>query len=141
MKWSGTCIWLCCPSARVRSRCQPLLPLPLYSTLLLPLLRQRDMSVVADAAAALVERMVASAGSTPAEAAVVASHLVAANTNGHDSHGVGMMDNYTDQLLNGAESSFGCKIVPNDQPTIITDTGSMLIMEAGGKPSPVPATA
>jgi uncharacterized oxidoreductase len=92
------------------------------------------MSVTADSLAltALVERMIVSAGSTPAEAAVVASHLVAANTKGHDSHGVGMMNNYTDQLLNGAKSSFGCPIVPNEQPTIITDTGSMLIMEAGG---------
>jgi uncharacterized oxidoreductase len=91
-----------------------------------------EVTVNATALTALVERMIESAGSTPAEAAVVAAHLVAANVKGHDSHGVGMMHNYTDQLLNGAESSFGCSIVPNDPPTIVLDTGSMLIMEAGG---------
>lgn len=91
-----------------------------------------DVTLNAAALTTLIKRMVESAGSTPVEAAVVAAHLVAANVKGHDSHGVGMMHNYTDQLLNGAKSSFGCAIVPNEQPTIVVDTGSMLIMEAGG---------
>ena len=91
-----------------------------------------DVTLNAAALTTLIKRMVESAGSTPVEAAVVAAHLVAANVKGHDSHGVGMMHNYTDQLLNGAKSSFWCAIVPNEQPTIVVDTGSMLIMEAGG---------
>ena len=91
-----------------------------------------DVVLDAMALTVLVERMIESGGSAPAEAAVVASHLVAANVKGHDSHGVGMMHNYTDQLQNGAKSSFGCSIVPNEQPTVVLDTGSMLIMEAGG---------
>ena len=79
----------------------------------------------------LVERMLQAAGSNADESRTVAGHLVAANVKGHDSHGIGMMNNYTDQLLNGDKSSFGCEIVPNDKPTVVTDTGPMLIYEAG----------
>ena len=38
---------------------------------------------------ALTNRIVAAGGSSPAEAAIVAEHLVEANLRGHDSHGVG----------------------------------------------------
>eukprot|EP01048_Picozoa_sp_COSAG05_P038895 COSAG05_NODE_18998_length_299_cov_1.035000_1_plen_81_part_01 len=69
---------------------------------------------------ALLERMLQAAGSDENESHVVASHLVQANAKGHDSHGIGMMTNYTDQLLNGDKSGFGCKIVPNDKPTVVT---------------------
>ena len=39
-------------------------------------------------------RIVAAGGSSPAEAAIVAEHLVEANLRGHDSHGVGMLVAY-----------------------------------------------
>mgnify|MGYP003585960926 FL=1 len=38
-----------------------------------------------------VARILAAAGSTPAEAEQVAANLVLANLSGHDSHGVGML--------------------------------------------------
>ena len=37
---------------------------------------------------AFANRIVAAGGSSPAEAAIVAEHLVEANLRGHDSHGV-----------------------------------------------------
>eukprot|EP01051_Picozoa_sp_SAG22_P002883 SAG22_NODE_134_length_18372_cov_33.054944_3_plen_432_part_00 len=86
----------------------------------------------ADKLEAYVSAILEQAGSSPAEAAVVADHLVGANLKGHDSHGVGMLASYTDQLLNGDASGFGCKIVPNDKIVASVDTGPMLIFEAGG---------
>ena len=43
---------------------------------------------------ALTNRIVTAGGSSPAEAAIVAEHLVEANLRGHDSHGVGMLVAY-----------------------------------------------
>ena len=43
---------------------------------------------------ALTNRIVVAGGSSPAEAAIVAEHLVEANLRGHDSHGVGMLVAY-----------------------------------------------
>jgi uncharacterized oxidoreductase len=57
------------------------------------------------AAHELVERIAArscmTAGSSAAEAQVVADNLVLANLSGHDSHGVGMVPRYVDAVLEG----------------------------------------
>ena len=45
-----------------------------------------------------VTALLESAGSAPGEATVVSKHLVEANLKGHDSHGVGMLTIYTDQV-------------------------------------------
>jgi uncharacterized oxidoreductase len=92
-----------------------------------------DGMVVVDAAALedLIKRILRAAGSDATESCVVAEHLVAANVKGHDSHGVGMIDTYRDQLINGDASYFGSRIVPNEKPKVMVDTGAMLIYEAG----------
>ena len=54
---------------------------------------QIDPTALKGFVAALLE----SAGSAPTEAAVVSDHLVDSNLKGHDSHGVGMLNIYTDQ--------------------------------------------
>ena len=50
---------------------------------------------------ALANRIVTVGGSSPAEAAIVAEHLVEANLRGHDSHGVGMLVAYVRDLEAG----------------------------------------
>ena len=50
---------------------------------------------------ALANRIVTAGGSSPAEATLVAEHLVEANLRGHDSHGVGMLVAYVRDLEAG----------------------------------------
>jgi uncharacterized oxidoreductase len=50
---------------------------------------------------AFANRIVTAGGSSPAEAAIVAEHLVEANLRGHDSHGVGMLVAYVRDLEAG----------------------------------------
>jgi uncharacterized oxidoreductase len=68
-------------------------------------------------------RIVTAGGSSPAEAAVVAEHLVEANLRGHDSHGVGMLVAYVRDLDNGT-----LKI--NQTPEIVSDTGTISVWDA-----------
>ena len=98
-----------------------------------PKRKMEGVVVSSEGCRALVERMLQCGGSSSAEAAVVASHLVEANLQGHDSHGVGMLSNYVDQILHGERSSFGCAIVPNEAPTLVIgqDGGPMMVYEAG----------
>ena len=67
---------------------------------------------------ALANRIVTAGGSSPAEAAIVAGHLVEANLRGHDSHGVGMLVAYVRDLEAGT-----LKI--NQAPEIVSDTGTI----------------
>ncbi len=46
-------------------------------------------------------RILAAAGATPADARLVADHLVEANLCGHDSHGIGMVPSYVRGILGG----------------------------------------
>lgn len=63
------------------------------------------------------------AGSSPYEAKLVADHLVLANLSGHDSHGVGMIPRYVRALEAG-------ELVLNQTVNVITDSGSMLVLDA-----------
>ncbi|MEN2980424.1 malate/lactate/ureidoglycolate dehydrogenase [Tistrella bauzanensis] len=72
------------------------------------------------AATALLE----AAGSAPAEAAIVADHLVGANLAGHDSHGVGMIPRYVENVAAGL-------LHPNHAGDIVTDSGSLLVVDGG----------
>jgi uncharacterized oxidoreductase len=69
-----------------------------------------------------VARILAAAGSTPAEAEQVAANLVLANLSGHDSHGVGMLPRYVDAIAEGG-------LVPNAAARIILDTGALLSLD------------
>lgn len=71
----------------------------------------------------LANRIVAAGGSSPAEAAVVAEHLVEANLRGHDSHGVGMLVAYVRDFEAGT-------LKPNQRPEIVSDTGTISVWDA-----------
>ena len=62
------------------------------------------------------------AGSAPEEAQLVADHLIGANLAGHDSHGVGMVFPYVRSLKAG-------ELQLNQQITVVTDSGSLLVVE------------
>ena len=72
---------------------------------------------------ALANRIVTVGGSSPAEAAIVAEHLVEANLRGHDSHGVGMLVAYVRDLEAGT-------LKVNQTPEIVSDTGTISVWDA-----------
>ncbi len=57
------------------------------------------------------------------EAAVVADHLIRANLAGHDSHGIGMLPMYGDQVEDG-------NLVPNQTPDYISPAGAIQVVDA-----------
>src|SRR5260370_30673135 len=72
---------------------------------------------------ALANRIVMVGGSSPAEAAIVAEHLVEANLRGHDSHGVGMLVAYVRDLEAGT-------LKANQTPEIVSNTGTISVWDA-----------
>src|ERR1700740_2939939 len=68
-------------------------------------------------------RIVAAGGSTPAEAEIVAEHLVEANLRGHDSHGVGMLVAYVRDLEAGT-------LKANQTPEIVSSTHTIWVWDA-----------
>jgi uncharacterized oxidoreductase len=73
---------------------------------------------------AFVTALLEHKGSAPAEAGTVAAHLVEANLKGHDSHGVGMLPQYFNSIDRGL-------LVPNQPLETVSDTGPMLVFDAG----------
>jgi uncharacterized oxidoreductase len=67
---------------------------------------------------AIVER----GGSTPREAGLVALNLVEANLTGHDSHGVGMLPRYVENLLAGG-------LRANQHLKVVADQGALLTLD------------
>jgi hydroxycarboxylate dehydrogenase B len=76
----------------------------------------------ADALQDGMSRILAAAGSTPAEAELVAANLVLANLSGHDSHGVGMVPRYVDAVAEGG-------LAPNAAVKVNLDGGAMLALD------------
>jgi len=72
---------------------------------------------------AFANRIVTAGGSAPAEAAIVAEHLVEANLRGHDSHGVGMLVAYVRDFENGT-------LKVNQSPEVVSDTGTISVWDA-----------
>lgn len=64
------------------------------------------------------------AGSDPAEAAIVADHLVEANLVGHDSHGVIRAPKYLDWVAAG-------ELLPNRHAAAVVDAGALLVVDGG----------
>ena len=58
-------------------------------------------------------------GSEPAEAVIVADHLMAANLKGHDSHGIGMLPFYVTSAQAGT-------LQPNQPAWLLNDSGAIL---------------
>jgi uncharacterized oxidoreductase len=84
---------------------------------------ERDMIIDHVRLLGLANRIVTVGGSSPAEAAIVAEHLVEANLRGHDSHGVGMLVAYVRDLKAGT-------LKVNQTPEIVSDTGTISVWDA-----------
>ena len=69
-----------------------------------------------------IEAVVAAGGSDAREAKLVAENLVTANLTGHDSHGVGMLPRYVDNLRAGG-------LKANQSLRIASDQGSLLTLD------------
>ena len=77
-----------------------------------------------DGLRAAVRAIFHAAGSDERECGLAADHLVEANLRGHDSHGVGMIPAYIANLGLG-------ELVLNARPTLVRDTGGMLLCDGG----------
>lgn len=80
------------------------------------------VTVQAEALRRFVAAVVAAGGSSEREATLVAHNLVEANLTGHDSHGVGMLPRYVDNLLAGG-------LKANQSLRVVTDHGSLLTLD------------
>ena len=69
-----------------------------------------------------VASILRAAGSSQAEADLVAANLVLANLSGHDSHGVGMLPRYVEAVLEGG-------LKPNTHAQVTLDIGTMLALD------------
>lgn len=72
----------------------------------------------------LVRAVAAAAGSTPEEAEEVAAHLLEANLQGHDSHGIMLLPRYVDHVRQG-------KLHPNVTPKAIRQEASLALFDGG----------
>jgi uncharacterized oxidoreductase len=57
------------------------------------------------------------------ERAIVAAHLLDANLSGHDSHGIGMLPLYAEQVLDG-------NLIPNQTPDLQPAAGAVSVVDA-----------
>src|SRR6476661_726599 len=80
------------------------------------------MRVAADRLRQLVATILGRGGSEPAEADLVAGHLVDANLAGHDSHGVSLIPQYVRHLQEGL-------VVPNTTAKVLKDDGAFLMFD------------
>ena len=71
---------------------------------------------------AVVAEIIRRGGSEEAEAELVGRHLVDANLAGHDSHGVGMVPKYIEDLQAGL-------IAPNARPSLVKDEGAVMVFD------------
>lgn len=69
-----------------------------------------------------VKKILTTAGSNAGEAAIVADHLILANLSGHDSHGVGMIPNYMQNITSGY-------LIPNQHAEKVRHDGSILVFD------------
>ncbi len=72
----------------------------------------------------IVAEILRCGGSENVEAELVSRHLVDANLAGHDSHGVGMIPKYIEDLQAGL-------VKPNVRPSLVKDDGAVMIFDAG----------
>lgn len=74
--------------------------------------------------AGFVTRIFTTLGSDEAAARTVADHLVTANLKGHDSHGVGMIPAYVNNIRNGL-------LQPGAHARVVRDRGAVLLVDGG----------
>ena len=80
------------------------------------------MRVAPDRLRQLTAEIIGRGGSEPAEADLVAGHLVDANLAGHDSHGVSLIPHYVRHLQEGL-------VVPNTAVKVVKDDGAFLMFD------------
>ena len=73
---------------------------------------------------AVIAEILRRGGSDNAEAELVSGHLVDANLAGHDSHGVGMIPKYVEDLQADL-------VKPNVRPSLVKDDGAVMVFDAG----------
>ncbi|HEX6112730.1 MAG TPA: malate/lactate/ureidoglycolate dehydrogenase, partial [Geminicoccaceae bacterium] len=78
--------------------------------------------VTSDKLHALSCALCVASGSAEPEATLVADHLVQANLTGHDSHGVGLLPIYLDNVRAG-------RLVPNRHAELVSERGAVLVIE------------
>jgi uncharacterized oxidoreductase len=71
---------------------------------------------------ALSRAVCVAGGSSEREADLVADHLVEANLTGHDSHGVGLLPVYVENVRAG-------RLVPNRHAELVSDRGAVMVIE------------
>lgn len=72
----------------------------------------------------IVTEILRRGGSENPEAELVSRHLVDANLAGHDSHGVGMIPKYVEDLQADL-------VKPNTRPSLLKDDGAVMVFDAG----------
>lgn len=72
---------------------------------------------------AVAERILKGFGCSDNESVTVADHLVRANLSGHDSHGVGMLPMYGQQVEDG-------NLIANQQPEFLPVAGAVCVVDA-----------
>ncbi len=87
-------------------------------------MNQNDVVVTPEALSQAVQALFRQAGSSAAEAVLVADQLVGANLSGHDSHGVGMVPRYIEVLRAG-------ELKLNAHPTAVLEAGAICVLDAG----------
>jgi uncharacterized oxidoreductase len=73
---------------------------------------------------AVIAEILRRGGSDNVEAELVSGHLVDANLAGHDSHGVGMIPKYVEDLQADL-------VKPNVRPSLVKDDGAVMVFDAG----------
>src|SRR3954464_3213941 len=81
-----------------------------------------DVTIQAEPLRAVVRAIVAAGGPGAREAELVATQLVEANLTGHDSHGVGMLPRYVENLQSGG-------LAINRHVSIVRDSGPLSTLD------------
>jgi hydroxycarboxylate dehydrogenase B len=79
-------------------------------------------TITSDKLLALSRAVCAAGGSVEREADLVAEHLVEANLTGHDSHGVGLLPVYVENVRAG-------RLMPNRHAELVSERGAVLVIE------------
>ena len=81
------------------------------------------MKYTSDSLTRLTRTLLKGFGCEENEADIVSDHLVLANLSGHDSHGIGMLPMYGQQVLGGS-------LVPNQKPDLFDPIGAVTCVDA-----------
>ena len=83
----------------------------------------KPLNYKADSVTAFAHAVLRTFGCDESESAIVAGHLVDANLSGHDSHGIGMLPLYGEQVLDG-------NLIPNQSPDLHPPIGAVCTVDA-----------